>query len=392
MIFTLEALEARYGDCLILHYETTGKAKAKPEFMVVDGGPDMVFANSLNPRLEGLKQRWYPEGRLPIRLLMVSHIDDDHVNGVLALTNLLVEKRNDGEALPYDILNLWHNSFDNVIGNESKDLFSQFNSSTRVADIQGIWAPNVPFDDDVAAVVASVGQGRELRENAKLLDIRLNQPFEGLVMAQANAKTSFEWQKGPTFTVLAPNITRLSKLHAEWEKALKEAKKKGDPSVISAAYSDQSVFNLSSIVVLVELGGKSILLTGDARGDDIIEGIEKAKLFKDGNFSVDILKLPHHGSDRNVSTDFFRTVLATNYVISADGTYDNPDMTTLEMISEARTDDNFSVHLTNGDGKKNLKKKLQNFLQAKDAKGRKYKVNVRNGPSIKIDLLSKVAY
>ena len=42
-----------------------------------------------------------------------------------------------------------------------------------------------------------------------------------------------------------------------------------------AAFSDSSVANLSSIVVLAECGGKTMMLTGDARGDDIISGVTR---------------------------------------------------------------------------------------------------------------------
>ena len=49
-----------------------------------------------------------------------------------------------------------------------------------------------------------------------------------------------------------------------------------------AAFVDKSVPNLSSIVVLAELGGKSMLLTGDARGDKILEGMELAGLLETG--------------------------------------------------------------------------------------------------------------
>ena len=50
-----------------------------------------------------------------------------------------------------------------------------------------------------------------------------------------------------------------------------------------------------------------MLLTGDARGDKILEGMELAGLLeKDGKRHVDILKVPHHGSDNNMETIFFK--------------------------------------------------------------------------------------
>jgi hypothetical protein len=147
------------------------------------------------------------------------------------------------------------------------------------------------------------------------------------------------------------------------------------------------VFNLSSIVVVAEAGGKSILLTGDARGDDILDGLEAEGLLKKGGtVHFDVLKLPHHGSERNVETDFFRQVTADHYVISADGRDGNPEVATLQMISDARKDsDDFTVHLTNSE------RRLVKFFEAEKGRGRKYRSAFRDrqGLSMRIDLGSE---
>ena len=69
---------------------------------------------------------------------------------------------------------------------------------------------------------------------------------------------------------MQPEIAALQKKHEAW---LKERKKKGkSPQAALAAYVDKSVPNLSSIVLLAEAKGKRMLLTGDARGDKILQG------------------------------------------------------------------------------------------------------------------------
>ncbi|HEV2801962.1 MAG TPA: hypothetical protein VGW12_15905 [Pyrinomonadaceae bacterium] len=61
---------------------------------------------------------------------------------------------------------------------------------------------------------------------------------------------------------------------------------------------------------------------------------------------VDLLKLPHHGSSRNVATDFFTRVTADHYVASGNGKRDNPEKATLQMIVDARGDEEYAIHLT----------------------------------------------
>src|SRR5262249_41746751 len=112
-------------------------------------------------------------------------------------------------------------------------------------------------------------------------------------------------------------------------------------------YVDKSVPNLSSLVLLAEVKGKRMLLTGDARGDRILEGLERAGLMeKGGKIEVELLKVPHHGSDNNIDEDFFERIIAKHYVFSGNGEHGNPERESLEMLFKARGDDDYVMHLT----------------------------------------------
>ena len=107
------------------------------------------------------------------------------------------------------------------------------------------------------------------------------------------------------FTVVGPMKDDVEALHKKHEKWLKDLEKKGKtpPEQALAAYVDPSVPNLSSLVLLAEADGKTMLLTGDARGDKILEGLELTGLLEQGDDStlhVDLLKVPHHGSANNL--------------------------------------------------------------------------------------------
>jgi glyoxylase-like metal-dependent hydrolase (beta-lactamase superfamily II) len=88
-IFTLEALPARKGDSLILHYGT----KAAPKLVVIDGGPSKVYQPALRPRLLDIRaaRGIVDTDPLDIDLLMISHIDDDHIKGILEFAKELKE-------------------------------------------------------------------------------------------------------------------------------------------------------------------------------------------------------------------------------------------------------------------------------------------------------------
>ena len=170
-----------------------------------------------------------------------------------------------------------------------------------------------------------------------------------------------------------------------------------------AAYLDRSVFNLASIVVSLRAQNREMLLTGDARGDDILDGLAAAGLLDtDGKRHVDLLKLPHHGSDRNVSTDFFRRVTADHYLISGDGGHGNPELATFEMLFEARRGDDrdFALYLTYApeefrayQGKEYPVAELRELFAEARRTGQRFDVitPTEQALSLRIDLLDKFA-
>jgi len=172
----------------------------------------------------------------------------------------------------------------------------------------------------------------------------------------------------------------------------------GDNSISFASLSglDTSPFNLSSIVCLVEFQDKKILFTGDARSDDVLNGLQSANLLNQhGKIHVDILKIPHHGSDRNSSQYFFEQVTADHYVISGDGSHENPDKATLVMLAEATAGRNdFTIHFTYHDGEHGLRRKLDEFIEDERSHGRSFAVNFRgeDSNSIILNLLEGLNY
>lgn len=344
-MFVLEALRAKHGDALLLHYGTT----AKPKLAVIDGGPSGVYADAVRPRLTEIRaERGLADDQsLDIDLMMVSHLDADHITGILELMRKLRDLRQARKPLPWKITRFWHNAFDDLTGGQGRGAaVASTNAALQTASAGDASFPPI---EGSSLVLASVGQGRELRDVVKFFGLDGNPPFNGIVKEPHPAITL----DGLDLTVLGPDEPNLAALQKDWDKKVKEllAKKSQAAQAELAAYVDRSVYNLSSIVVLAKADGKTMLLTGDARGDFTLTALRKAGLLKGGKpLEVDLLKLPHHGSDRNVDQDYFDNIQAKHYVISADGKFTNPDVPTLEMISGSRKDDDFTIWLANAPG------------------------------------------
>jgi hypothetical protein len=342
MAMTLEALPAHKGDSLVLRFGTA----SRPLLAVIDGGPSNTYKPALRPHLVKIKgERGLDDTTpLPIDWLVVSHIDDDHIKGVLELTKELVEAHDDSLSPEFLVRSIWHNTFDDLLKTKPEELqtaiAAQFGAAST-ADVAADLFPDLSLE--AAKILASVPQGIQLRKDIKKLQLPLNSQYDGnLVMFRRGADSKFRigpaGSGGIDVQVVGPLKAQLEELQKEHDRFLRsKKKKKTDAEAALAAFTDSSAPNLSSIVFEVTNGGSKILFTGDARGDFLLDGLRDSKLLKANKpYVVDVLKVPHHGSDRNMTQEFFAQVHATHYVFSGDGEHGNPERETLQMLYEAR--------------------------------------------------------
>lgn len=99
--------------------------------------------------------------------------------------------------------------------------------------------------------------------------------------------------------------------------------------------TDINDVNELSAVQMLDIGGISVLLTGD-----IGEEGEKALLAAGGDLSADVLKAGHHGSRYSSSSDFLAAVSPSLAVISAgeNNSYGHPHEEALERLSAVGAD------------------------------------------------------
>lgn len=367
---TLEALNALYGDCLVLRYSGPDN---KERLWIIDGGPKSetvdgkklaVWKDVLLPRLKEINSAT----PLPIALGMVSHIDDDHINGIQKLTSTLVAVT-PARPAAVKFARFWFNSFDKLVGPKPAGLAGE----AATASLQALVSEeNLPGVDDEHAqlIMQSVGQGITLATDLRSLQLDGNDPIAGgFVMAKKGQK-KFAIE-GADVTVIGPLESRLEGLRKAWAKALKKPTKKARQAALQELFLpnkalDKSVPNLSSIVVLVEVGGRKLLLTGDANGNDVVAAWKELGLGTKPA-TIDLLKMPHHGSIRNTSEAFLEFFIANHYVFSANGKYDNPDAPTLEALVKMHGKRKIVLHFTNED-----------VVWAKPYKLEKDKTKVRN--------------
>lgn len=367
-----EALNALQGDCLLLRL---GQRDGEDKIWMIDGGPGAGPAlggddapkevarvtpipDVVLPHLEAVRRVPPPH---VISLGVCTHIDDDHIEGMRRLVRRMAALTpNPSDQIIFR--RFWFNSLSAVLaGSDGGALAPQslgrtiadaFRATGRIAAggvAQAIGGAPAPRGTP-QAVAQSINQGIDLESDLRTAKLAGNLPFGGPVTADGRPLRI----DGAVVTLLGPRPERLARLRAEWQAALEKptaASRDGAVGRLAARVirPDTSYPNLSSIVMLVEVDGRRLLLTGDALGDDVVEAWRDDLGKGAAVCPVDVLKLPHHGSIRNVSKAFLATFPADHYVFSGNGAHDNPDAATIEMVVESAqgAGREITLHFTN---------------------------------------------
>lgn len=335
----LEMLPAECGDCLWLEYGDPGE----PHIMLIDGG-----VKNTAKRLEARIQKAIRERRassLHIDLLVVTHIDNDHIDGIL---KLLEEGR-----LPLTFGDIWFN------GNRQLATLPPPTDREKRPDTLGGIEEEILRPDLLG-----------LREGDRLSRV-LADPKNKLPWNKAfggNAATTFiEGSPPPArtlpgelkLTLLGPPLNRLRILSNKWTDVLGDFARVNQfgptperedtlgrrdtwpPALRNEKGLDDSPANGASIALLAEYENKGVLLTGDAFAPDLEAALGRIQTER-GKAGVPLIieamKVPHHGSFKNLTSKILEKVRCLRYLISTDGSvHRHPDHEALLRIIKYST-------------------------------------------------------
>ncbi|MGB9177661.1 MAG: MBL fold metallo-hydrolase [Pyrinomonadaceae bacterium] len=377
----LTVFQSGKGDCLLL----TGDDGRR---MLVDGGTSDSYQKHAAKALGKLRE----DGE-QLDVVYLSHIDDDHIAGILKLMNDEMDWRVHDFHLkqgntkhkapaaprPPRIKAIWHNAFHEQVKDNTGEVEDMLAASASVlsgSENEVVKALASEQNDLSTSIEQSIKLAR--RVSPDQLGIKLNSPAKGKLMMVRPATSAAIKIGGMRIQIIGPFNADLKKLREEWNEWLKNNKERLK-TIQAKARKDESKFtaseiadlmlpklaqaeelsallplsatkpfelgdrkkvttpNLASLMLYVEEKGKKLLLTGDGHHLDIIEGLKHIKKLKGGGgLHVDVLKVQHHGSEFNISEKFCRTITADNYVFCANGEHDNPDIRVIQAIADSR--------------------------------------------------------
>lgn len=312
--FRIDMLTARHGDALWIEY---GRGQAAPARVLVDCGPAGAYKQHLRPRIEAL-----PPAQRHFELFILSHIDDDHIGGAI---QLLKEAR----ALGVTFGDIWFNGYKHLPGVLNAKQGEAF--SALIVQHKLNWNQMVrDFKDDDADAVA--------READELPEFRLPGGLE--------------------LTLLSPTPVELSALRRSWAREIEaEGLKPGEvatgqrflaqvpvppqvdtvPALAAEPFdSDDTAANGSSIAVLAEFAGKTVLLGADAFAPVLEQAVDlliARRKLRSGRLPLSAFKLPHHGSQNNLSLSLLRKLRCQDFLVSTSGArFNHPDSQAIARV------------------------------------------------------------
>ncbi len=288
----VEFFPAREGDCILVTC-TNGKETHR---ILFDGGRAATYAALREALIE------LPEDERMLDLRVVTHVDRDHIEGVLKLV--------DDEDCPVTFKDVWFNGFQHLTDEEHFGAVMGEKLTTflveNVHPWNEAWERNaVVIGADDEPPVKTIGD----------ITLTLLSPDRAKCLALA-PKWVKECKKAGLIPFEPDEV-------AEEDDAEDDEESFGPPDVEALAEAqfeeDDAEPNGSSIAVLLEYGEHSLLLTGDAHVDRLTKSLVALGATKEAPLKLSAFKLSHHGSSHNISRELLELVNCAHYIVSTNG-------------------------------------------------------------------------
>ena len=290
----LKILPALSGDSLLLSWlGFSGKICN----LLMDGGVTNTYNLSLKPEIQALIER-----HEQIDLLILSHIDSDHIGGLLRLVNEIHSNR-----LPERlIMHCWFNSA-RVLSNYFEDVklidkeISLPYIGKQLSSKQGHTLENFLVRLKIQSNTEPIQLAQQHQLDGLVIDI-LSPGIMGL------RRLSKSWPPTTSYPVQVP----LSNPQTDYHVPIQEL-------IDRPFQEDTGVPNGSSIALLVTYNAIRILLLADSHPSTIIEALVLKGYSSSNRLKVDCVKVSHHGSKHNTMVELLEIIECYRFIICTNG-------------------------------------------------------------------------
>lgn len=255
----IEILQAGTGDSVWVSHNKRN--------ILIDGGKSTAAIRARYDKM--------PQDEM-IDLLVVTHIDSDHIAGIIALVKHMKEI---GET--HRLKQVWFN----FPKKEETDEYSVSEGNELTSLLLGI--DGLCWNNNTSELLGST---------IKVGDIKLH------VLAPDYDVADEYKPKDPDELGV-----RLDDWHIDLRTLIDN---------IDDENIDEGGPNSQSIIILAECDGKKFLLPGDSTPKELYDALRSYNETNGAPSELDFMKLPHHGSTRNVTKNILDEVTCSNFIIS----------------------------------------------------------------------------
>lgn len=284
-MYTISFLQAGNGDCI--HILGDG------HHVIVDSGE---HCDELKAVVQSIMK-----ADEAIDLLVISHYDSDHIKGICNVLKTLTQQER--KKL---IKKVWFNATKVGFHGNVKDW-----SATDAIELGGLL-----LEDDIPWVSElKAGMKESIAPKLELEIIDGGEIYTSELTGKQLSDVKSDWNK--SFAELEPFIN---------DKALDSSKTNGQSSIIVAHVNEHD-----------------ILLPGDAIPAKLDAALDQYR--KDAVVHFDLVKLPHHGSYKNITQAILNKIECSDYMITTDGTgFFHPNKKAiLKVVKWGKTDGDHQI-------------------------------------------------
>ena len=247
----------------------------------MDGGNSHPF------KREFLKKK---KAEPKIDMVIVTHIDRDHIGGIIDI----FKDNNHLNNIKYLLFNepekcnlfFYPSNTNNVSANDGNSLIKLLEKNKHIEYVKSTYHNNNEVEDKINSILTHM--------KIKVLSPS-KQALDDLIAVWNPSK----------FKIKTDSSNTTIDSHSNDIVALAEKNYK----------LDDKIPNKSSLALLITHNNKHFLLLGDAHITQVNEALVNMGYSKENPLIAKFIKLSHHGSIKNINTDFLNLVRTENYII-----------------------------------------------------------------------------
>ena len=344
-MMSIKLFPAEYGDCIMLSI-----GKGNQYNILIDGGLSKTYQKYIKSEIQHIKEK-----RQKIGLLVCTHMDNDHICGLIQVLK---------ETNPDFIDNVWYNGFFQIVNSRFYSQKENYFTDRDNKILDEIISQGVVSDSEQEI---GINEGMSLGVLIEESKIPLNLVVEGRAICSELVENRYEIATNIFITVLGPSKNNIIELEDHWKKDMVSRNymfRVSDKIKLTEAFEyqiecikstytnesfkicenedltkyigdlserDESIVNRSSISFILEYNKRKYLFLGDTVIDKtILKNIENVVGFE---YRFSAIKLPHHGSRYNITHDFISRYSADEYYCLTNSIkYGHPDLEVLATI------------------------------------------------------------